>query len=519
MQIKLQVDLSRIVITVVLLILVGALSACAILGSGRSTLVLADPLPSSDNDTPKYSGSEFKYLIAASNEKRLIGPHTIEQWEAFKNDRLGGTDANVASIDINVRDQSNTPPLELFNYETANASDIFKILTNPSSNDGQKRSQLLQLRNNYRSMPETDLSYVRHSFISGKELYYYYPRITIDLTSTLNTAETLDRFDYIAAAIRIPDCTDAKFINFSPKAADLFEFTLGQFKQTAAAKASASTNNKVTANATTGNNSTGAAGTGTSVGGELGYGGSVDFTLTDELTRDLKSSLEARSTGIMKKGKLFLIELRSNEQKRISGTYSFNVMLEVPSTPAPGQLENKHTTFLSSEPNTKYIKAEVRVVGIVRHVVKPGKIGIFEQVPEPLNDVTFRQVVLHDQNVTLWEFTDIPISYFPRNLAVYSNIDGASFSIVDEISGEILDQGSGREAHFVVDVKKTVKVIFMPAIIGGDKPVVLKALDATGIKPGMNGVAIGNYLPTLTSTSNPTTTSTSKPTPTLLKGD
>lgn len=547
MQFEWRDDASKIFTAVVLLILVGTLSACTGLGTGRSTLVLADPLPCSCNDAPKYSGSEFEYLIMGPGKKRLMGlqgkePHPDEQWEFFQNRHLGGAGAKAANIDINVRDQSNTPALESFNIQTAITSDVFKILVNPNSNQNQKDKQIFEARYSYRTMPETDSAFVSHGYDeNGKEVFYYFPRITIDLTSTLNTAETLDRFDYIAAAIRIPADTEAKFINFSPKAADLLEFTLGQFKQTAAAKASANTSNKVTTNATTGNNSTGAAGTGTSVGGEIGYGGSVDFTLTDELTRDIKSSLEARSAGIMQNGKLFLVELRSNEQKRISGTYSFSVMLQVPSTAQSGSSKDESSkkkitkgkalgtsqsnekcitvedhvasedkasedktskdailTWTTSQPNVKRITAEVRLVGIVRHVVKPGTIGLFEQAPEPLNDETFRQVVLYEKNVPLWEFPELPAGKMNTNLTVYSNIDEASFIVKDECNDKKLGYGTGREWSFSIlpnDAKHKVKILFLPAIIGGDKHVILTAPDITGITLGRDVFAIGKYMP------------------------
>lgn len=492
MQFELHVDVSKIVTAVVLWILGGALSACTVLGTGRSTLVLADPPP-----TCIYSGNEFKHLIATPGKTRLIGlqgkkAHEDAEWETFKNKRLGGASADAASIDINIRDQTNTPPLELFNIETVTAADVAKVLTDHTLAAQQKEALLTQLRDNFRSMPETYSRLVSHGAENGKLLYYYFPQVTIDLAGTLNTAETLDRFDFVAAAIRIPDNTDVTFINFSPKVADLFAFTLGQLKQSASATASASTTNKATVN-----KPTGASDTGASVGGELGYGGSVSLTLTDELTRDIKSSLETRSAGIMKKGKLFLIELRSNEQKHIAGTYSFNVMLQVPSTAEVWHSKDKKTTWTSSIPKVKSIEAEVRVVGIVRHVVKPGKTGTFERVPEPLNDETYRQVVLHDQKVTLWKFTDMPISNvsIDWNLAVYSNIDGASFIVVDQTNGKKLAHGTGREAHLKVDTKSKVKIVFTPAIVGGDKPVVLKAPDVAGITPGKDAIAIGSYSP------------------------
>ena len=131
-------------------------------------------------------------------------------------------------------------------------------------------------------------------------------------------------------------------------------------------------------------------------------------------------------------------------------------MLQVPSTATQVTSKDEKTTWTSSTPNVDSIKAEVRVVGIVRHVVKPGKTGIFKRVPEPLNDETFRQVVLHDQKVTLWKFTNIPTGQISRNLTVYSNIDEASFIVVDETDGKKLDYGKGREAHLrLIPIKRS----------------------------------------------------------------
>ncbi len=332
-------------------------------------------------------------------------------------------------------------------------------------------------------MPETYSRLVSHGIDDkGNPQFYYFPQVTIDLTGTLNTAETLDRFDFIAAAIRIPgDAPDGvKFINFSPKAADLFDFTLGQLKQTASATASVNAANKVTSGSSTTSKPVGGPETGATAGGELGYGSSASFTLSDELTRDMKSSLEARSAGIMQNGKLFLVELRSNEQKHIVGTYSFNVMLQVPSTV---KKETKGaTTNWKSTPTITDIKAQVRIAGIVRHVVKPGKTGTFKRVPEPLNDESYREVVLRDKPVTLWLYTNLPIGQqsVDTNLDVYSNVDGAGFQVIDETTHKMVGYGSGREAHLTIDTKNTVKVVFTNAIVGGDKPVALKAAEVAG---------------------------------------
>lgn len=517
MQIELHVDWPAVALVGVLIVVTSLLSSCTVLGTGRSTLVLADPPPSG-----VYQGQEFNHLIKHGNT-RTIGlqdtkPRTEAEWNAFKAERLSSAYAVVApaaaaaavavpapttaysaaSIDINVRDQTITPPLDLFNIETVTASDLAKILTDHTLTGPQKDALLTQLRDNFRGMPETYSRLVSHGIdAAGSPQYYYFPQVTIDLTGTLNTAETLDRFDFIAAAIRIPGVpTDGvKFINFSPKAADLFDFTLGQLKQTASATASANAANKVTTGSSTTNKPTGGPETGSALGGELGYGGSASFTLTDELTRDMKSSLEARSAGIIQNGKLFIIELRSNEQKHIAGTYSFNVMMQVPST-----VEKNSTgsiTTWKSKPTVTAIKAQVRIVGIVRHVVKPGRTGTFKRVPEPLNDETYREVVLRDEPVTLWEYTNLPIGQqsIDTNLDIYSNVDGAGFQVIDEKTHKMVGYGSGREAHLTVDSPNTVRVVFTNAVVGGDKPVVLKASEVTGITLGKGAVAIGSYAP------------------------
>ena len=220
MQFEFHVDVSTIVTAVVLLILV-ALSACTVLGTGHNTLVLAKEPPRPG----VYEGDEFKHLIAKQGKTRFIGlqgKNPQEGWEKFEKERLGGTDADVASIDINVRDQTVTPPLDLFNVETATttAADVTKFFADKDLTPEQKDALLIQFRDSFRSMPETYSRLVSRGVdAANNPIYYYYPQVTIDLTGTLNSAETLDRFDYIAVAIRIPD-KNTTFINFSPKMAN-----------------------------------------------------------------------------------------------------------------------------------------------------------------------------------------------------------------------------------------------------------------------------------------------------------
>lgn len=486
----------RTVLTIVSLTgLAFLLGACTVLGTGRSTLVLAEPTSGST-----YSGSDFQHLIASADRK-MVGLQgkksaSTKEWSDFRQARFGPVAGSAARVDINVRDQTNTPPLEFFNIETVTAADTAKILTNPALSPDQKDAILTQLRDNFRGMPESYSRLVSHgSDKNGKLVYHYFPQVTIDLTGTLNSAEPLDRFDFIAAAIRIPAASKIRFINFSPKAADLFDFTLGQFKQSASATANATVGRKSASTSSETNKPTGGPETSSGTSGGLDLGGALTFAMSDELTRDLKSSLEARSAGILEGGKLFLIELRSNDMKRIAGTYTFDVMLEVPSTVS--QSKNGSQTVWSSDPVETLLEAEVRVVGIVRHVVKPGKTGTFKRVPEPLNDVTFRQVVLHDSTAPLWTFTNVPTAQIDNasNLTIYTNEDEASFTVYDESNDAVLGHGAGREATFAIEAKGKVKVVFHPVIVGGDKPVALTALPVIGLAVTKSMTAIGSYTP------------------------
>jgi hypothetical protein len=451
-----------------------------------------------------YNGNEFNHLIATSS-RTVVGlqgksPPTEDEWIAFRNARLGTSNVG-AKIDVNVRDQTNTPPLDLFNIETATAADVAKILTNNALTTKEKDKLLIQLRDNFRGMPESYSRLVSHGMQevehnNKKEsatVYHYFPQLTIDLTGSLNSVAPLDRFDFLAAAIRIPAESKIRFINFSPKAADLFDFTLGQLKQTASVSANATAADKSTMSNSVVSGKTGGPQTTVGGGGEMNLGGAVTFAASDELTRDLKSSLEARSAGILDGGHLLLIELRGNDQKRIGGTYTFNVMLEVPST-----VEKKEAppqAIWTSNPVETNLVGEVRVVGIVRHVVKPGQTGTFKRVPEPLNDETFREVVLRDMAVPLLTFNNLALAQITEatTLVVYTNHESASFTIYDETTNEVLGHGTGREAHFAIGTPNKVKVLFHPIILSGNSPQMLSAPMVANLSITKTATAVGSY--------------------------
>jgi hypothetical protein len=464
------------------------------IGTGRSTLVLANP----PGAPATFRGTEFDHLIAGSGRK-LIGLRgkaaaKQEKWVVFRGSRLGPKDM-AARIDVNIRDQTNTPPLDLLNIESVTAADVAKILTNSALTADDKGKLLTQLRDNFRGMPESYSRLVSHGIEGGGIVYYYFPQVTIDLSGTLNSAESLDRFDFLAAAIRIPDGNQIRFINFSPKAADLFDFTLGQLKQSASVTANATAGKKGTESNSVVSGQKGGLQATNSTGGELNLGGALGFSASDELTRDLKSSLEARSAGILNGGKLFLIELRGNDQKRIGGTYTFNVMLEVPSTLI--KTVKGSQTIWTSNPVDTSLTAEVRVVAIVRHIVSPGWTGMLKRVPEPLNDKTFDEVVMRDTTAAIWKFNNVPLAQVAEatNLIVYTNHENASFTVYNQKTQEVVGHGTGREAHFSVTTPDQLKVVFHPIIVTGSTTEVLVAHDVTGLAATATATAIGTYTP------------------------
>ncbi len=476
-----------------------AATGCTTIGTGTDVLVLADP------PRPQfYQGTDFDHLFAKPDAARVItlngdAIYADADWAHFSTLHAASTGRSTARVGVSVRDQTNTPALDYLNVETTSVADINKFLAEHPDAAAQEKF-LTALKDHSREMPESYSRLVRHSAENVGPLqgflYHYFPQVTIDLTAALNSAQLSDRFDYVAAAIRIPDGVHARFINFSPKAADFFDFTLGTLKQTASLTAAATagrtsgTSQTATDTRTTGlQNVLGTTGGGT-------FGASLSGSLSDEFTRDLKSSLDSRAAGIFDNGRVFMIALRSNDQRRIASTYTFNLMLEEPAT-LQHHVGKAFDTW-QSIPMDKAIDVEIRTIGIIRHVIVPGRTGVLKRVPESLNDESFHEVVVHESKVPLWRFNNVPTGTADEitNFVIYTNRSDASFSAFSDKTKKLIFHGSGIEARTLLPTGEPVTLKFHPIVVAGDKGGVLTATDVHIADVSQVGSAIGNYLPT-----------------------
>jgi hypothetical protein len=180
--------------------------------------------------------------------------------------------------------------------------------------------------------------------------------------------------------------------------------------------------------------------------------GELSYTLTEGYVSELKDAIEKRTTSILNNGKLFVSEFRAIREKRIGGTYNFDLMLEV-----PAEIKEETPSTYSSQPITKQIKVDIYIVGVVRHVYKRGLKGLFIKGPESENDNVYETVVwkvLEDR--VLWTFQDD--TWIQRDsiespqvkITVTTNRDDANFILKDS-DGKLLGQGSGKNATIVVE--------------------------------------------------------------------
>ncbi|WP_324699353.1 hypothetical protein [Novosphingobium sp. RL4] len=507
---------------IALYVAAAAISGCTVIGNGHNSVVLGE-LPQ-DPDYPRYPGREFQGLLRSPDGPPIIpGKGTITEeyagWTAYRATHAGTLDS--AQLDLIVRDLNVTPSLDPLNIETNNAADVAKIMADSTTSADQKGQLVERFRNNYRRMPENYLPMVpRQEFRdfgdgSGEQqvtAYHWFPKVALDLTGQLQTVGSSDRFEYLAVAVTLVNEREpgtstplpVTFVNFAPKAADLFDFTLGTFKQTASMTGKASIGGSASSKTTSGSSQTNT-GTGTSStetkGSETNAGStngaSVSLTVSDELTRDLRSSIDTRSAGITNDGKTFVIALRSNEQRRISGTYNYAVMLDIAPKISKVKLANGSIVVVSDTP-TRQIWADVRIIGVIRHVAKMGKTGTFKRVPEPTNDAVFNEVLVRQKRVLLWELhQDALIDSLPApsNLIVYTNHDSATFSVIAADTRKILARGKGRETSLPLKDGQDVDIEFDPIILAGNAPSVLIAAPIRHVKLGAEPAKlVGTYL-------------------------
>lgn len=302
-------------------------------------------------------------------------------------------------------------------------------------------------------------------------VFYYYPRVSVDFSSSFLSTSPMDRLSYLAMVIRLHGKDRkglARFIDFRPKDAEIPTFSRGDLTQTG----------KVT----------------------LGADDVGPFALSvesgDSYVSHLMDAIEKKSTGILEDGRTFFVDLRSLREIRIAGSYNFDLMLEVPS-------RLKRGIAFESEPVEEKLVADVFLIGVVRHVHSRGRIGTFNRVPESENDQVYEQVVLRVlPEQELWTAPATPWAQAvdiekpgPCKLQVLTNREDASFTVRTE-SGAAFDGGSGRKSSVDVPACGKVQLAFLP-VITKDQVLVVEGDDLREVdfSKGQTQSIEGKYLP------------------------
>lgn len=404
-------------------------------------------------------------------------------YDSYLEDKYSDDEFKAAKLSFIVLDRGKRPsflPIDVSEH-------VAKILTADSKlSDAERidREELLKAR--LRNVPDfPDVTVLHHIDKEGREVYYYYPRIAIDFSTQLISSSPLDRFSFLAIVVKLKEGSldseviarlkekgwderdfQARVIDFSPKAADIAEYSRGQFAIGSQVQAKASYSPKGTALQTQGtelNN--------TVTGSSLTQLADVGYTYTESYTSELKDAIEKRNTGLLEDGRLFYGEFRSIREKRIGGTYHFDLMLEIPAFPVGHDKDGKpipadremcqEAENIISVPLVKELRADVFLVGVVRHVYDRGYLGVFNKVPESENDHVYEQVVLEKvADQLLWKFEHppwfVPVTRDPEekkvfDITVYTNEKDARFALLTK-KGEILAHGGGDSTTFKIEL-------------------------------------------------------------------
>lgn len=333
-------------------------------------------------------------------------------------------------------------------------------------------------------------------------VYYYYPRVSVDFSSNFLSTSVADRLSYLALVIRLqePDSSlePVRFLDFRPKDADIVEFSRGDLTQALQLQASAnvgatgSESVKVTQSPTEKVSATGDS-----------SGASTGVTLTETFATKLLDAIEKRSTGILDDGRTFFADFRSLRQVRVAGTYNFDLMLEVPSI----LRRDAASMFLESAPIQNEIKADVLLLGVVRHVHDRGRVGLLNRVPESENDHVYEQVVIRTlPSELLWlaprdPWIDPVQVEGPPNceLLIVTNRDDAGFVVKDN-AGRVRASGTGRKGEVSFPQEDAtcgeIKVVFLPVVLSVNPPVVLRAAEKLlNFGDSNRQIVEGTYLP------------------------
>jgi len=306
------------------------------------------------------------------------------------------------------------------------------------------------------------------------DIYFYYPRVSVDFSSGFLSTTATDRLSYMAMLVRLREPAGSsqkvRFLDFKPKEADIAAFSRGDLTESAQLQASAnagltgSEGVKVTKDSTE-----------KTTGSGNSAGASTGISATETFATKLADAIEKKTTGILDDGQTFFADFRSIRDIRVAGAYNFDLMLEVPSTPSRTVQDGVPSDVLESVPIQTEVKADIFLLGVVRQVHERGRIGVLNSVPESENDHVFEQVVLRViPNQSLWIAPNINYT-FPLQfkepackLQVVTNREDAGF-VVKNGTGSTIANGTGRKADLSFPPAEgacgSVSVTFFPVVL------------------------------------------------------
>lgn len=465
------------------------LSGCVAVGTGTRTVIKAR----SDNPTVRRFFPHYVTSTGAQDGDRVavfrdnvepaacMIPGRASRFRGFQEylrRKYGVADPQSAAISLEVRDLGRVPTLSA-SLQALTSAEVIKIMTDNTLTDDQKLARkdllLAQLLNAPQSFEIKTLNRLEN----GCELFYYYPHLEVEFSADVFSPNISDRFSELVFLIRLSDSDAARqvrVVNFDPKATDIAEFTRGTFKDQTQAYIKATYGLTRSASVTNVARTFGNPGDataentqGTSVSPTLG--GEAGYSYTEGYERDLKDAIERKTYAVIEDGRTFLVDLRALRHVRIGGSYAFDLMLEIPST---SQLMGQQCVSVPAvDPSTKSVKAEVTLLGVVRHVDGVGRTGVLRRVPEAENDDVYEEVILRQiSDLPLWVFNGEaatrPDTTKPAHSAVIdvvSNVDDARFVVVDS-AGVVLGEGGGKRSRVEVttDKKRKVSVRFFKVI-------------------------------------------------------
>lgn len=356
---------------------------------------------------PRRSGK--RGMLRLSRSSQSLRSAFTDYMEA----KYGNSAFKAARLTSSVKDRNKTPaflPTDAVALAAKSTAAIIAADPKLTAEEVIKREELLKARLlNTADLPQTTTHH--HVNEEGRDIYYYYPRIAIDFSSQLLSSTNLDRFSFLGLVIKLKpqafscSCSERpRFVDFAPKDADFAEFTRGQFKQ----------NSQMQARATYGSTQ-GSTLTTSDPGGEtvpstvanlarnLSLGIEGSYAYSEGVVRELKDAIQRRATGLDDQGQIFFAEYRSISATRIGGTYNFDLMLEVPACGYDDKTVERY------DPVVEEIKADIYLVGVIRHVYERGEVGLFLHYPETENDHVYEQVILTvHRGELLWKFNGSP---------------------------------------------------------------------------------------------------------------